>query len=322
MQRITPFLWYDGKAEEAAKFYASIFKKSKIGSIRPGPKGSVMAVEFQLEGQDFIALNGGPHFVSCKTQEEVDELWEKLSAGGEKLEARVAAPLMPLGLFRLRSVATANVVGILWAAAMFAWFFISALYMQLVLGYSALQVGLAFLPANLIMAAFSLGLSARLVMRFGIRLPLAAGLVLAAAGLALFALSPVDGSFVIHVLPGMILLGLGCGMALNPVLLAAMSDVAPSESGLASGIVNTSFMMGGALGLAVLASLAAARTEALLASGALSPVALTGGYHIAFVAGAFFAAAAALLSALLLRAGRQAPAGEDHGLGERALHRQ
>ena len=238
------------------------------------------------------------------------------------IEARVTAPLMPLGLFRLRSVATANVVGILWAAAMFAWFFISALYMQIVLGYSALQVGLAFLPANLIMAAFSLGLSARLVMRFGIRIPLAGGLVLAAAGLALFALSPVDGRFVVHVLPGMILLGIGCGMALNPVLLAAMSDVAPSDSGLASGIVNTSFMMGGALGLAVLASLAAGRTQALLASGAPSPVALTGGYAAAFVVGALFATAAALLSALLLRAGRQAPAGEDHGLRERALHRQ
>jgi EmrB/QacA subfamily drug resistance transporter len=224
------------------------------------------------------------------------------------IEARVAAPLMPLGLFRLRSVATANVVGVLWAAAMFAWFFISALYMQLVLGYSALQVGLAFLPANLIMAAFSLGLSARIVMRFGIRLPLAVGLALAALGLALFAFSPVDGSFAVDVLPGMILLGLGCGMALNPVLLAAMSEVAPTESGLASGIVNTSFMMGGALGLAVLASLAAARTEALAAAGTGSPVALTGGYHVAFLVGAIFAAAAALLSAVLLRAGRAAPA--------------
>jgi predicted 3-demethylubiquinone-9 3-methyltransferase (glyoxalase superfamily) len=93
MQKITPFLWYDGKAEEAAKFYTSIFKNSKIQNTRPGPQGSVMAVEFELDGQDFIALNGGPHFsfspavsffVRCKTQEEVDDLWEKLSAGGEK----------------------------------------------------------------------------------------------------------------------------------------------------------------------------------------------------------------------------------------------
>ncbi len=221
------------------------------------------------------------------------------------IEARVRDPLMPLRLFRLRNVATANIVGILWSAAMFAWFFISALYLQVVLGYSAMQVGLAFLPANLIMAAFSLGISARMVMRFGIRVPLAAGLALTAAGLALFALSPADGSFALHVLPGMTLLGIGCGMAMNPVLLAAMSDVSPSESGLASGVVNTSFMMGGALGLAVLASLAAARTSKLLAFGADSLVALNGGYHVAFALGAVFAAAASLLSAALLRAASQ-----------------
>ena len=226
------------------------------------------------------------------------------------IEAVVRSPLMPLGLFRLRNVSTANVVGVLWAAAMFAWFFISALYLQLVLGYSPLQVGLAFLPSNLIMGAFSLGLSARMVLRFGIRAPLAAGLLLAAAGLALFALAPVDGTFVAHVLPGMTLLGLGAGMAFNPVLLAAMSDVDPSESGLASGVVNTSFMMGGALGLAVLASLAAARTDSLLASGAGSAVALNGGYHVAFAIGAVFAAAAALLGAVLLRAGAPAPVQE------------
>jgi len=226
------------------------------------------------------------------------------------IEVRVRNPLLPLGLFRLRDVASANAVGVLWAAAMFAWFFISALYLQLVLGYSALQVGLAFLPANLIMAIFSLGLSARLVMRFGIRLPLATGLLLAAIGLALFARAPVDGNFAIDVLPGMILLGLGAGIAFNPVLLAAMSDVTPSESGLASGVVNTSFMMGGALGLAVLASLAAARTDNLLAAGASSFVALSGGYHVAFIVGAVFAAAAALLGAVLLRAGQQMPAQE------------
>ncbi len=217
------------------------------------------------------------------------------------IEARVRQPLMPLGLFRLRNVATANVVGVLWAAAMFAWFFISALYMQLVLGYSALQVGLAFLPANLIMAAFSIGLSAKLVMRFGIRMPLAGGLLLAAVGLALFAQAPAEGSFALHVLPGMTLLGLGAGVAFNPVLLAAMSDVAPNESGLASGVVNTSFMMGGALGLAILASIAGARTEHLVASGVDLLSARNGGYHVAFGIGALFAALAALLSVMLIR---------------------
>ena len=224
------------------------------------------------------------------------------------IEARVRDPLMPLALFRLRNVATSNVVGMLWAAAMFAWFFISALYMQLVLGYSPLQVGLAFLPANLIMAAFSLGLSARLVMRFGIRRPLAVGLLLASAGLMLFALAPVQGNFIAHVLPGMVLLGVGAGMALNPVLLAAMSDVDQSESGLASGLVNTSFMMGGALGLAVLASIAAMRTNNLLASGANASVALNAGYHLAFFFGAIFAASAGLIGAIFLRIRNQSPA--------------
>jgi len=222
------------------------------------------------------------------------------------IEARVHSPLMPLSLFRLRNVSTANVVGVLWAAAMFAWFFLSALYLQLVLGYSPLQVGLAFLPANLIMAAFSIGLSAKLVLRFGIRPPLATGLLLAAIGLALFARAPVDGAFVVNVLPSMILLGFGAGMAFNPLLLAAMSDVRQEEAGLASGVVNTSFMMGGALGLAVLASLAASRTDNLLSAGEGEVAALTGGYHLAFVVGSIFAVAAAVLGAVLLRQGAYA----------------
>ncbi len=231
------------------------------------------------------------------------------------IESRVRMPLMPLRLFRLRNIATANVVGVLWAAAMFAWFFLAALYLQLVLGYSPLQVGLAFLPANLIMGALSIGLSAKLVMRFGIKSPLATGLLLAAAGLALFVRAPVGGSFVVDVLPSMILLGFGAGMAFNPVLLAAMSDVDPAEAGLASGLVNTSFMMGGALGLAVLASIAASRTNALADAGHSEVAALTGGYHIAFLIGALFAAAAAVIGATLLRAGAAAPA---HG-GEEAV---
>ena len=198
------------------------------------------------------------------------------------LESRLRDPLMPLRLFRVRSLAVANVIGVLWAAAMFAWFFISALYMQLVLGYTPMQIGLAFLPANLIMAAFSIGLSAKLVMHFGLRPPIAVGMLLSALGLALLAIAPNGGGFLLHVLPGMLLLGLGCGMALNPVMLAGMNDVDPGESGLASGVLNTSFMMGGALGLAALASLAEAR-----------------GYHAAFAAGALFAFAAAALAFLL-----------------------
>jgi EmrB/QacA subfamily drug resistance transporter len=223
------------------------------------------------------------------------------------IEARVSSPLMPLGLFRGRNLSTANGVGVLWAAAMFAWFFLSALYLQQVLGYSPLEVGLAFLPANLIMAAFSLGWSAKLVMRFGIKGPLTAGLVAAAMGLLLFARAPVDGSFTTDVLPSMLLLGLGAGVAFNPVLLAAMSDADPEDAGLASGIVNTSFMMGGALGLAILASLAASRTSTLETAGDGHLQALTGGYHAAFVGGAIAAALAAVLGAMLLRNAAQVP---------------
>jgi EmrB/QacA subfamily drug resistance transporter len=226
------------------------------------------------------------------------------------IESRVDSPLMPLRLFRLRNIAVSNVVGVLWAGAMFAWFFLSALYLQLVLGYSPMEVGFAFLPGNIIMGILSIGLSAKLVMRFGIKPPLVVGLGFAALGLLLFARAPVDGNFVVDVLPAMILLGLGAGMAFNPVLLAAMSDVEPTEAGLASGVVNTSFMMGGALGLAVLASVAASRTDTLLAAGESQASALTGGYHVAFFLGALFAAGAAAIGGLLLRQGAYAGAHE------------
>jgi EmrB/QacA subfamily drug resistance transporter len=217
------------------------------------------------------------------------------------LESRVREPLMPLAVLKLRNIWTSNVIGVLWAASMFAWFFLSALYMQLVLDYSPLQVGLAFLPANVIMGLFSVGLSAKLVMRFGIKPPLVAGLAFAAAGLGLLALASADGNFAADILPSMVLLGIGAGMAFNPVLLAAMSDVQPEQSGLASGIVNTAFMMGGALGLAVLASLADWRTGVLRDSGESELDALTGGYHLAFVVATVFALGAAAIGALLLR---------------------
>jgi EmrB/QacA subfamily drug resistance transporter len=235
------------------------------------------------------------------------------------IEARVRSPLVPLRLFRLRNIVVSNSVGVLWAGAMFAWFFLTALYLQLVLGYTPLQVGLAFLPGNLIMGAMSIGLSARLVLRFGIRPPLTAGLLLATLGLLLLALAPVDGNFTTDVLPSMVLLGLGAGTAFNPVLLAAMNDVEPTEAGLASGLVNTSFMMGGALGLAILASLAASRTDALLAEGESQASALTGGYHVAFFVGAVFAAVAAGLSAFGLRVrAPQPPAEQAELVGEPA----
>ncbi len=219
------------------------------------------------------------------------------------IEKRAASPLMPLRLFRLRQVVAANVIGVLWAAGMFAWFFIAALYLQRVLDYDPRQVGLAFLPSNVIMAAFSVGISARLVNRFGFRGPLAVGLACAALGLALFARAPLGGSFWLDVLPGMTLLGIGAGMALNPLILAAMSDVDASESGIASGIVNTSFMMGGALGLAVLAAIAAGRTGGLSAHAAVEGAALNAGYHAAFATGAAITVVGAVLGWLFVRGG-------------------
>jgi MFS family permease len=208
---------------------------------------------------------------------------------------------MPLELFRRRNLATANVMGVLWAAAMFAWFFLSALYLQLVLRYEPLQVGLAFLPGNLVMAVFSVGISAKLVMRYGLRAPLATGLGLAGIGLLLLVRAPIDGSYFVDVFPSMVLLGVGAGIAFNPMIIVAMTDVEPERSGLASGLVNTSFMMGGALGLAVLASIAAARTGDALAAGVPQIAALNDGYHAAFAIGAAFALGAAFLGYKILR---------------------
>jgi Na+/melibiose symporter-like transporter len=216
-------------------------------------------------------------------------------------EAGTSNPLVPLRLFALRNVAVSQVVGVLWAAAMFAWFFLAAIYLQRVLRYDALDVGLAFVPTSVVMAYCSLRVSDRLVMRFGIRPPLTVGLLLAAASLALFSQAPVGGSFVSDVLPSMVLLGAGAGIAFNPVLLAAMGDVEPHESGLASGVVNTSFMFGGALGLAVLVSISTARSDSLLGDGASSVEALNGGLQAAGAAGAVAALLAAAVGGVFLR---------------------
>jgi hypothetical protein len=223
------------------------------------------------------------------------------------IESRVPAPLMPLSIWKVRNVASANVTGALLAAAMFAWFFLSALYLQRVLGYSALEVGFAFLPATILWGASSLLLSDKLVMRFGIKTPLIGGLVLYLVALLLFSRAPVDGNYFVDVLPAMLVLGIGGGITFNPILLAAMSGVQPSEAGLASGVVNTSFMFGGALGLAVLASAAASRTDNLTRAGHDALSALNGGYHLAFLIGAAFAVAAMVVAAILIHADAPAP---------------
>jgi EmrB/QacA subfamily drug resistance transporter len=231
------------------------------------------------------------------------------------IEARIASPLMPLGLFRNRNMSTANVLGGLLAAGMFAYFFFSALYLQLVLEYSPLEVGLAYLPGTVVWGASSLLLSNRLVMRFGIKPPLLAGLALMTIALVLLARTPVDGNWAIDILPATLAVGLGAGIAFNPILLAAMSGVAQEQAGLASGVVNTAFMMGGAVGLAILASLADLRSESLLSSGDGILAALNGGYHVAFIVGSVFIVASALVGWALLRVDAAPAPGHDHSVG-------
>jgi EmrB/QacA subfamily drug resistance transporter len=216
-------------------------------------------------------------------------------------EARAPSPLVPLRVVRLRNLAVSQVVGMLWAAAMFAWFFLVSLYLQEVLGFGALEVGLALAPMTMVQMVCSLRFSDRLVMRFGIRPPLVVGLAVAGLALAVFALGSRGGGYLPHVLPSMLLLGLGAGVAFNPVLMVAVGDVDPRESGLASGVVNTAFMLGGALGLAVLVAVSDARRVALLDSGHDPATAFDAGLHTALLVGAVAAFAAAAIGGLFLR---------------------
>ena len=217
------------------------------------------------------------------------------------IEIRAADPMMPPGLFRQHNFTVASVLGILWASGAFTWFVISSLYLQRVLGYDALRVGLAFIPSQLIIAAFSAGLTPKMITRFGTRNPLTIGLMLASAGLALFARAPIGGAFIPDVLPGMLLLGLGGSMASTPLLMAAMTDVNSDEASLASGVINTSLMLGGALGLALLATLAEARFTTLHRSGENPLTALNAGYHLAFILGSLLTTTAATLARIALR---------------------
>ena len=215
-------------------------------------------------------------------------------------EASTRTPLMPLRIFRSRAVSVANLVQALMIAGMFGMFFLGALYMQRVLGYDALEVGLAFLPVALAIGALSAGLSARLIMRFGPRATLLPGLVSVAIGLVLFQRAPVDASYLTDLFPAMLLLGVGGGLAFPALMTLAMSGATPADSGLASGLVNTTQQVGGALGLAVLATLSTTRSGDLLADGASTSSALTSGYHLAFAIGAGLVLAALALSATLL----------------------
>ena len=223
-------------------------------------------------------------------------------------QATIANPLMPLRLFRSRNVAGANVLQALLVAGMFGMFFLGALYLQRVLGYSALEVGLAFLPTTVVMGTLSLGFSEKLIMRFGPRTTLIPGVCLTVVALLLFARTPVDGSYLTDLLPPLLLIGVGMGSSFPAIMTLAMSGATPEDSGLASGLVNTSMQVGGAIGLAVLATLSTERTQSLLDSGASNASALTSGYHVAFLIGAGLAAVAVAIAVFVLRDVR-APAG-------------
>jgi len=221
-----------------------------------------------------------------------------------------ANPLMPLRLFRSRNVVGANIVQALIVVGMFGMFFLGALYLQEILHYSSLEVGLAFLPATVVMGIMSVGFSGRLTVRFGAKTVLIPSLALIAIGLLLLARTPVDGSYVRDLLPVMVVLGLGAGLSFASVMTLAMSGATPQDAGLASGLVNTSVQVGGAIGLAVLATLAAERTDALTAAGHATDAALNGSYHLAYVIGALLIGVGLLVAAFVVRAPKDAPVAE------------
>jgi EmrB/QacA subfamily drug resistance transporter len=223
-------------------------------------------------------------------------------------EATAAKPLIPLRIFRSRNVTGANLIQMLLVAGMFGMFFLGSLYLQRVRGYDALQIGLAFLPTTLVMGVLSLRFSEPLIMRFGARRTLLPGLVFIGVGLALFARVPVNGSYVADVLPALIVVALGIGTSFPALMTLAMSGATQEDAGLASGLVNTSAQVGGALGLAVLATLSATRSDHLLGAGKSTAAALTGGYHLAFLIGAALVGAGLVLALTVLQPEQRAAA--------------
>ncbi|MGH2798115.1 MAG: MFS transporter, partial [Thermoleophilaceae bacterium] len=223
-------------------------------------------------------------------------------------QARIENPLMPLRLFRSRNVSAANVVMGLLVVGFFGMFFLGALYMQGILGYTPLGVGLAFLPSCIVMGTLSLGYAEKLIMGVGPKAALVAGLSSAAAGLVLFSRAPVDATYVTDLAPVMLLLGAGAGLAFPALMTLAMSGATPSDAGLASGLVNTTVQVGGAVGLAVLATLATSRTEGLRGDGEAVAAALNGGYHLAYLVGAALTVVAIVVALVVLRSGKEAEA--------------
>jgi EmrB/QacA subfamily drug resistance transporter len=235
-------------------------------------------------------------------------------------EATARNPLVPLRIFRSRNVAGANAIQALVVAGMFGMFFLGALYLQQVRGYDPLEIGLAFLPTTLVMGTLSLRYSERLITRFGARPTLVPGLALVMAGLVLFTRAPVDGDYTTHVLPVMLMIGAGVALAFPALMTLAMSGATPSDAGLASGLVNTTVQVGGALGLAVLATFAATRTGSLHAAGESTAAALNGGYHLAYLIGAGLVLVAIAVAVVVLEPERRAAKAAARGTARPVRH--
>jgi EmrB/QacA subfamily drug resistance transporter len=235
-------------------------------------------------------------------------------------QGRIAKPLMPLRLFHSRNVSGANIVMALLVVGMFGIFFLGALYLQLVLGYEPLEVGLAFLPGSLLMGVLSLGFTDKLNMRFGARSVLITGLGLLVVAMLLFARTPVDGNYLVDVFPTMIIFGAGAGVAFPALMMLAMSGATPSDAGLASGLVNTTGQVGGAIGLAVLATISTERTQTLLADGESNASALLGGFHVAYLIGAALAVVAIVAAVTVLQSQSPEAMMAAHGGGDQSGH--
>jgi MFS family permease len=229
-----------------------------------------------------------------------------LAAAFVARQATASNPLVPLRIFRSRNVSGANLIQVLSVAGMFGMFFLGSLYMERVLGYDALELGLAVLPVTLVMGTLSVRYSEPLITRFGARNVVIPGLALIAAGLGLFARVPVEGSYIVDILPTMVLIGAGAGLTFPALMTIAMSGATPSDAGLASGLVNTTVQVGGALGLAVLATLSTTRTQHLAADGVSTASALTQGYRLAFVIAALLVVTAIGVALTVLKPAKPA----------------
>jgi EmrB/QacA subfamily drug resistance transporter len=286
----------------------------------PGNEGIGVRQGADLPGA--VLLTGGLMLGVYTILEVEEQGWgstQTLALGGVAIallaaflvrQSRIETPLMPLRLFRSRNVSGANLVQALLVVGMFGMFFLGALYMQRILGYDALEVGLAYLPATLVMGTMSFRFSAQLNMRFGPKATLIPSMVAIAAGLLLFARTPVDASYLVDLMPPMVLIGFGAGLGFPSLMTLAMSGATPQDSGLASGLVNTSVQVGGAIGLAVLATLATERTDGLLADGEATAAALNSGYHLAYLIGAALVAIATVVAVTVLRSESPAEAPE------------